>query len=116
MAPPHRTYARAALALALALTAVSCKGPLSLSNGEWQFTGTVRTLSGAAITGADLVVLNGPNQGVEVTTDAAGHYVFPRLESGRFTMTIDAPGFVRVNPIVDLYHDLDVTFALRTTP
>jgi hypothetical protein len=51
----------------------------------------VRTLSGTAISGAELTVLDGANQGVEVSTDAAGHYVFPRLESGRFTMTIAAP-------------------------
>jgi len=107
------TYVRAALALAGLLAAAACKGPLAPSNGAWRFTGTVRARAGGAISGAQLTVIEGPNQGVEVTTDASGRYMCPQLESGRFVMTIAAPGFVGVKPIVDLYHDLEVNFALR---
>jgi Carboxypeptidase regulatory-like domain len=116
MASSAWTYARAGLAAAAILTAASCKGPLSVNNGAWRFDGSVRSIVGGPVIGARLVVLDGPNQGQQVTTDASGHYDFPKLESGRFVMTIDAPGFVSVNPIVDLYTNLEVNFALHAAP
>lgn len=59
------------------------------------------------------MVVNGVNLYAKVTTDAAGRYVFPALDSGRFSVAITAPGFVTVTPVVDLYQDTDVSFGLR---
>jgi len=68
--------------------------------------------------------------GLAVLGDAAGRavgrdfpgrdeYVYPAvmrvydsLERGRFTISIAAPGFVSVSPVVDLYRDIEVNFAL----
>ena len=113
-----RTRARAAIVVValLAAAAAACirdGAPLAPSDAPLQFTGTVSNLSGAPIAGAQLTVQSGPNKGTQVATDASGHYVFSGLGSGRFSISIDAPGFVSANPVVDLFTNLDVNFALR---
>jgi hypothetical protein len=70
-----------------------------------------RRVSGP-IAGAHLTVIDGANANVSVTSDAAGRYRFDRLESGRFNIVIEAPGFVSASPVVDLYRDIEVDFAL----
>jgi hypothetical protein len=97
-----------------AAACTSAAAPLAPSDGRWHFTGSIRTLGGDPIAGAQLAVQDGANKGVLTMSDTGGHYAFDPLESGRFTMTIAAPGFVSITPIVDLYGDLDVNFALRS--
>jgi hypothetical protein len=70
-----------------------------------------RQVSGP-IAGAHLTVVSGANAAAAVTSDAAGHYVFERLDGGRFTVAIEAPGYVSATPIIDLYRDTEVDFAL----
>ncbi len=110
--------ARALIAVAaVAFAASACTGtaaPLAPSSGPWRFSGTVSTISGAPISGAEFIVVDGVNVGARATSDAGGRFVFHELESGRFTVTIGAPGFVSVTPVVDLFTDLDVNFALRS--
>ncbi len=57
-------------------------------------TGTVEDSSGAAVTGAKVVVLN-VNTGVaqSATTDASGIYRFTTLLPGAYKITISAPNF-----------------------
>jgi hypothetical protein len=112
----RRAYARAAVLVALTLTAAACAKSLPLAptgTGPWRFSGTVATFAGAPIAGAQLTVVDGVNLGEQIRTDAAGRFAFASLEGGRFTMTIAAPGFVSVTPLVDLAADLEVNFALR---
>jgi hypothetical protein len=78
-----------------------------------QLTGTIVTMNGGPIASAKLTVLDGSDSGVHVASDSTGHYAFSSLSSGRFTMTIQAPGHEAANPIVDLTRDLSVDFALR---
>jgi len=105
------------VALLTTSACVKSSAPLAPSNGTWRFSGTVSALEGGQlggpIAGAALMVVNGVNLYAKVTTDGAGRYVFPALESGRFSVTISAPGFVSVTPVVDLYQDTDVSFGLR---
>src|SRR5262245_52954694 len=89
--------------------------PVRPSNGSWRLSGTINNVAGATIAGARLTVQDGPNKDSHVTTDSSGHYDFASLESGRFKVVIDAPGFVSATPTVDLYTDLEVNFALYTT-
>jgi hypothetical protein len=65
------------------------------------------------IGGAELIVIEGVNINARATSDASGHYIFESMERGRFTINVGAPGFVGVNPIVDLYSDIEVNFALK---
>jgi hypothetical protein len=92
---------------------MSLSSPARPSDGVWRLSGTIGSITGGPIAGARLTVQDGANKDAQVTSDASGRYVFASLESGRFTMVIDASGFVSVSPVVDLYHDLEVNFALR---
>jgi hypothetical protein len=58
-------------------------------------------------------VQEGANRDARVSSDGSGRFVFERLESGKFKVVIEAPGFVSVTPVVELYWDIDVDFALR---
>jgi hypothetical protein len=104
----------AVLVLAGLLAAGACTGNLVRpSNGAWRLSGTIDSTAAIPIAGARLTVQEGANRDAQATSDASGRYSFARLESGRFTIVIDAPGFVSVTPVVDLYEDLEVNFALR---
>lgn len=98
------------------LSACTPRTSLAPSAGPFRFSGTILAADGARIggpiVGAQLIVVKGVNLSAEVTSDAAGHYAFDRLESGRFTVAITAPGYATANPIVALYKDIDATFAL----
>jgi len=48
----------------------------------------------------------------KTTTDTSGHYAFNGLETGRFTLTISAAGFVSLTPTVNLDRDLRADFAI----
>ena len=91
--------------------------PLEPSEGPWRFSGTVLATDGvrvgAPIPGAHLTVVSGANTAATVTSDAVGHYAFESLESGRFTISIAAPGYVSVTPVVALFRDMQVDFALQ---
>jgi hypothetical protein len=101
----------------LTTSACTAPAPLAPSEGPFQFSGTVSALDGSRtggpIAGAELTVVDGVNLHARVTSDAAGRYVFSGLESGRFAVSIAAPGFVGVVPVVDLYRDIEVNFALK---
>ena len=102
--------------LLAALLTSSCTrlSPFAPTEGPFRFSGTVSALTGAhsPIRGAELVVIKGVNTNTKVLSDASGRYMFDGLERGRFTISIAAPGFVSVSPVVDLYRDIEVNFAL----
>jgi hypothetical protein len=52
------------------------------------------------------------NKDTQVTTDAAGRYVFAGLKPDSFDVLIEAAGFASITPRVYLFNDVDVTFAL----
>jgi hypothetical protein len=102
---------------ALLMTAAcSMPSPIAPSNGPWRFSGTISAMDGSRIggpiAGAELTVLDGLG-GPKTRSDAFGHYVLVGLETGRFTVTIVAPGYVSATPIVDMYRDTDANFALE---
>ena len=112
----RRAYARAAVLVVLTVSAAACakSAPLApTGTGPWRFSGTVGTIASAPLEGAQRTVTDGVNLGAQVRTDAAGRYAFTSLEGGRFTVTIAAPGFLSVTPVVDLFTDLEVNFALH---
>jgi len=90
--------------------------PVAPSPGPWRFSGTVSRLDGSQvgtpIRGAELTIVSGANVNTRTTTDGAGRYVFAALDSGTFTLTIAAPGYVSATPVVTLYQDLEANFGL----
>jgi hypothetical protein len=68
---------------------------------------------GDPIAGARLTVVSGVNADAAVTSDSAGRYMFDNLTGGRFTVAITAPGYVTATPLVELYGDVEVNFALE---
>src|SRR5579885_1515415 len=57
-------------------------------------TGTVTDPSGAVVPGATLTLTNkNTNQTLTATTDASGHYVFPAVSPGPYTLRVTPKGF-----------------------
>lgn len=107
---------RVLAAALLASSACAVSSPVVPSPGPWRFSGSISELSGgrtvAPISNAELVVVSGVNVNARTTTDASGRFMFHSLDSGRFTVSIAASGYVGVNPVVDLYRDIDANFGL----
>ena len=108
------------LLLSVAVLCSACetmKSPTAASKGPWKFTGSIASLVGARlgppIAGAELTVTTGVNSNARVTTDHGGHFAFSALETDKFTVTINAPGYVGLTPVVNLFGDTDVTFVLK---
>ena len=105
------------IALLIVTSACHLPEPLTPSNGPWRLSGTIFAVDGSRtgtpLARAQLTVVSGASANTTVATDAAGHYVFPALESGRVSVNISAPGFISVTPAIDLYSDLDLDFALK---
>jgi len=99
--------------MAVAGCMLPSSSPTEPSSGAWRLSGTVNSTAGAPIAGARLTVQEGTNKDARVSSDLSGRFAFDRLESGRFKVIIEAPGFVSVTPVVELYWDIDVDFALR---
>jgi len=68
---------------------------------------------GAPVVGAQLTMNSGDEVRARTTTDDSGHYAFNELETGRFNLTISAPGFATLTPSVDLDRDLQADFAMK---
>ena len=106
------------LLLVAMLTTSACAASPSVSpsKGPWRLSGTVSAMDGprigGPIAGAQLTVIGGTTDVDKVSSDSAGRFVFGSVESGRFTLTITAPGYVGVAPVVELYKDMEVNFAL----
>lgn len=95
---------RRALVLAVAICATGAcasfnSSPVTPSGGTWRLFGTINIVSGGQIIGQ--------------IPGASDRYAFTSLESGRFSMVIEASGFVSVSPVVALSRDIEVDFALR---
>lgn len=83
---------RAALIAVLALLIGGEK--VSAQEVRASITGIVQDASGAAVSGARVVVTNlQQNTSVETVTNAAGNYVTPLLQPGEYRMTVTFPGF-----------------------
>ena len=84
--------------------------------GPFRFSGTISRIDGGGlvpIAGANVAVINGVNKDARTTSDAAGRYAFPALDKGRFTVSITAPGYAGITPVIDLYEDVSADFALK---
>jgi hypothetical protein len=105
------------LALLFVTSACTSSAPLAPSNGPWRFSGTVSRLDGSRvagpIAGAQLTLTNSTGLNVKAASDSDGRYVFSGLATGRFTIVVEARGYVRITPEVNLYRDTEANFALQ---
>ncbi|HEX6547041.1 MAG TPA: TonB-dependent receptor, partial [Bryobacteraceae bacterium] len=59
-----------------------------------QISGLLTDSSGAPVAGANLTIVNSSTQQTRTTvTDSSGHYVFPELLPGTYSLTADVKGF-----------------------
>src|ERR1700733_11216849 len=59
-----------------------------------EFTGHVKDASGAALSGATVIVHNElTNQDIKTKTTAAGDYTVPYLKAGQYSVTAEMQGF-----------------------
>ena len=107
------------LMLAILATA-ACAGltPVTPSApGPFRFSGTISRIESGGVSpiaGANLTVIDGVNKNASAKSDGAGRYAFDALDKGRFTVSISAPGYVAITPVIDLYEDVSANFALKT--
>jgi hypothetical protein len=113
---------RRVLLLVIAVCATACRlttPPVIPSGSSWQLSGTINAMSSGRlagpIAGALLTVQDGTNKGAQVASDRSGHFTFAALDGGRFTILIEAGGFVSAAPVVALTRDMQVDFGLRRT-
>jgi hypothetical protein len=85
------------------------------ADGTATFSGSVSSMAGVRIAGAHLTVLTGANKDTEVDTGADGRYQFEHLQTGSFSVLIQAPGFASITPKIDLFSDIDANFALSSS-
>jgi hypothetical protein len=70
--------------------------PAAAQTTAAQLLGSVTDPSGAAIERAVVSAVNdGTNDTRKATTDSAGNYLFPQLPVGRYTLSVELPGFQR---------------------
>ncbi len=71
--------------------------------------GTVHDPSGQAVSNASVTLLNqGTGIEAKTTTDDSGDYDFPNVKVGKYTVTVEAPGFSKVSAA-----DIDVAVEAR---
>lgn len=98
------------------LLVLSFSGSLIAQTSQGRILGTVTDKSGATVAGAAVTILNTAT-GVsrELVSSAAGEYVAPNLESGPYSVTVQAPTFrteVRSGIVLEVAKDARVDFKL----
>ncbi len=81
----------------LLLSLIGLLTGLGLAQGGGTISGTLKSTSGAPISGATVMAMNlgvTPMTMLHATTDAQGAYSFPNLPAGNYDIQIEAPGFV----------------------
>jgi hypothetical protein len=88
----------------------------SVAQTQGRITGRVTDTSGAVIVGAKVTIENLGKQVKRILeTNGSGDYVAPGLESGLYSITVEAPNFrkaVRDHVQIEVANDLKIDFAL----
>ena len=104
-------------AVLVAVAACSVPTNVTPSTGPWHFSGTVFATDdvkvGAPIAGAQLTLTSDDEVRARATSDASGRYVFDKVETGSFRLTISAAGFATLSPSVNLDGDMRADFAMK---
>jgi hypothetical protein len=68
------------------------------------------------LSGVVIEVVDGPNRGVNTSTDAQGRYRFEALSPGQFGLRATARGYVEASTTIALSESLDASFRLDPVP
>ena len=85
------------VALAAAMLLFSSVGLFAQTSTTGQIAGTVLDPTGALVPGAKLVLTSDAGVQRTIDSDVSGHYTFPLLPPGRYTLEVNAPGFAVAN-------------------
>ncbi len=85
------------LALAAAMLLFSSVGLFAQTPTTGQIAGTVVDPTGALVPGAKIVLTSDAGTQRTITSDASGHYTFPLLPPGRYSLEVTAAGFAVAN-------------------
>jgi len=84
-------YLRSAFMVSLLMCAITCLGQLADSSGALR--GQVTDPSGAAISGASVIMTPATGSPIVVQSNGQGMYEFKSLPAGKYTLTVAARGF-----------------------
>src|SRR5690242_6772382 len=85
------------LGVAAVCAAMALAVPLCTQTISGSISGSVADQSGAAIVGAKLTAIDQEKRTVfNTVSDNFGRFVFPQLPPGDFTVTVEAPGFKKL--------------------
>jgi len=89
------------IALALLMLAFAVSGWAQSTVGTGSITGTVTDPTGAAVSGAKVVITNtGTGQALNLATNAEGAYASGSLDPGTYRVQVSAKGFSSVNETI----------------
>jgi carboxypeptidase family protein len=120
LSPAQEKTMRALLVLALGCMLAGCGGssspntptpPVNLVN-TWNLTGTVSSSTGGGISGATVVVVDGPDLGKQATADSAGRYSFSGLQQAGFSVRASASSYTPATRGVTLTANMVADFQL----
>jgi Carboxypeptidase regulatory-like domain len=95
----HRSFF--VIALALLMLAFAVSGWAQSTVGTGSLTGMVTDPTGAAVSGAKVVITNtGTGQALNLATNAGGAYASGSLDPGTYTVQVSAKGFSSVNETI----------------
>lgn len=94
---PRSVHPEVVWTFVLLLGLVSSNMADTLAQTSASLSGMVYDQQRAAIPGASVLAINtNTNQVVETITGADGHFIFPTLQPGVYTLTVELPGFKKL--------------------
>ena len=105
--------------VALCLVVVSgCSGkdsptaPSATATSTFSLSGQITGSGGTGLSGATVLIADGPNKGQSATTTSTGAYSFSSLPASAFTLNASASGYTPQNKSIALNTNLSISFAL----
>ena len=110
----HKARAAGLLLASASVAALLAAAPAGAAGTDAMLSGTIKSAGGAAMGGVTVSAKeDGKNVTTTVFTDAAGHYVFPALQPGKYRVWAQALTFATAKGEVDLAANRHQDFTLK---